>query len=168
MSRQLPVEPRAQSRDSSYPNPARSSTRILELLIGPEARSTTTSWTGPTVAPARTARPLAMATAFLRNLVLRPAVRPPPAMPTLAPIAARAFSTTPSPNATLNQVLRVRSPTVTPAPPRPPVSPREEKSMLTTALRIRHNRDAANSSARATPSPRRSRPSARPRSRACA
>ncbi|KAK4154559.1 hypothetical protein C8A00DRAFT_14333 [Chaetomidium leptoderma] len=48
-----------------------------------------------------------MATTFLRKLVLRPAIRQPLAMstPPSAPIA-RAFSTTPSPSATLNQVLR--------------------------------------------------------------
>ncbi|KAK4032990.1 hypothetical protein C8A01DRAFT_50336 [Parachaetomium inaequale] len=48
-----------------------------------------------------------MATAFLRNLVLRPALRPAlpkPSPPT--PMLARAFSTTPSQSATLNQVLR--------------------------------------------------------------
>ncbi len=50
-----------------------------------------------------------MATAFLRNLVLRPALRAPMALPKPpAPTIARAFSTTPSPNATLNQVIRVR------------------------------------------------------------
>ncbi|EAQ87510.1 hypothetical protein CHGG_04129 [Chaetomium globosum CBS 148.51] len=50
-----------------------------------------------------------MATAFLRNIVLRPALRPTLAKsttPTPTPIA-RAFSTTPSQSATLNQVLRV-------------------------------------------------------------
>ncbi|KAK4100788.1 ribosomal protein S12/S23 [Parathielavia hyrcaniae] len=48
-----------------------------------------------------------MATTFLRNLVLRPAIRhqPPTLLPTPTPIA-RAFSTTPCQNATLMQVLR--------------------------------------------------------------
>ncbi|KAL2121284.1 hypothetical protein VTJ04DRAFT_5311 [Mycothermus thermophilus] len=54
---------------------------------------------------------------FLRNLVLRPAVRQPLARPSIphpststsmfsAALASRPFSTTPSHNATLNQVLR--------------------------------------------------------------
>jgi small subunit ribosomal protein S12 len=48
-----------------------------------------------------------MATTFLRNLVLRPALHQQPlALPRPAPIA-RAFSTTPSQSATLMQVLRV-------------------------------------------------------------
>ncbi|KAK3307234.1 uncharacterized protein B0T15DRAFT_529681 [Chaetomium strumarium] len=49
-----------------------------------------------------------MATTFFRNLVLRPALRLPLAVPTPAPSgpAIRAFSTTPAQNATLNQVLR--------------------------------------------------------------
>ncbi|KAK4126382.1 ribosomal protein S12/S23 [Parathielavia appendiculata] len=47
-----------------------------------------------------------MATTFLRNLVLRPAIRhQPPALPTSTPIA-RTFSTTPSQSTTLMQVLR--------------------------------------------------------------
>jgi small subunit ribosomal protein S12 len=49
-----------------------------------------------------------MATTFLRNLVLRPALRQQPlALPKPATIA-RAFSTTPAQSATLMQVLRVR------------------------------------------------------------
>lgn len=56
-----------------------------------------------------------MATAFLRNLVLRPALRPTLANPAAPAPIARAFSTTPSQSATLNQVLRVRSP----LPPNP-------------------------------------------------
>ena len=63
-----------------------------------------------------------MATAFLRNLVLRPALRAPMALPKPpTPTLTRAFSTTPSPNATLNQVIRVRRfpPPSLPPPPIP-------------------------------------------------
>jgi hypothetical protein len=58
-----------------------------------------------------------MATTFFRNLVLRPALRPPLAIPTPAAPAVRAFSTTPPQNATLNQVLRVRFSFGKPLPP---------------------------------------------------
>ncbi|GAB1319671.1 37S ribosomal protein S12, mitochondrial [Madurella fahalii] len=47
-----------------------------------------------------------MATTFLRNLVLRPSLQQPLAPPAPSPILRRAFSSTPSQNATLNQVLR--------------------------------------------------------------
>ncbi|KAG7287286.1 hypothetical protein NEMBOFW57_006794 [Staphylotrichum longicolle] len=47
-----------------------------------------------------------MATAFLRNLVFRPALRAPAAKPTTPTPITRAFSTTPSVSATLNQVIR--------------------------------------------------------------
>ncbi|KAK3294240.1 uncharacterized protein B0H64DRAFT_400194 [Chaetomium fimeti] len=47
-----------------------------------------------------------MATAFLRSLVLRPALRPTLAKPATPTPIARAFSTTPCQSATLNQVLR--------------------------------------------------------------
>ncbi|KAL2170253.1 hypothetical protein VTG60DRAFT_5029 [Thermothelomyces hinnuleus] len=46
-----------------------------------------------------------MAATFLRNLVLRPALRPVTAAPA-PPLITRAFSSTPSQSATLNQVLR--------------------------------------------------------------
>jgi hypothetical protein len=114
-----------------------------------------TGW--PSVAPG--SRPATMATTFLRNLVLRPALRQQPlALPKPAPIA-RAFSTTPAQSATLMQVLRVRY-----LHPAPPISPPPDISNQ----HLPRNRAAANPNAPATPSPRPSQPSTRPRSRACA